>query len=96
MYLQAITLENYRKFEQAEIQFPDGLVGIIGSNGAGKSSLVEAIAWVLYGNEVARTGKEEIKRDSASNTEVCRVILDFQLQGDNYRVVRELRGVSGA
>ena len=96
MYLQAITLENYRKFEQAEIQFPDGLVGIIGSNGAGKSSLVEAIAWVLYGNEVARTGKEEIKRDSASKTDVCRVILDFQLHGDNYHVVRELRGVSGA
>lgn len=96
MYLQAISLENYRKFEQAEIQFPDGLVGIIGSNGAGKSSLVEAIAWALYGNEVARTGKEEIKRDSASKTDVCRVILDFQLHGDNYRVVRELRGVSGA
>jgi len=96
MYLQAISLENYRKFELAEIQFPDGLVGIIGSNGAGKSSLVEAIAWVLYGNEVARTGKEEIKRDSTSKTDVCRVILDFQLQGDNYRVVRELRGVSGA
>lgn len=96
MYLQAITLENYRKFEQSEIQFPDGLVGIIGSNGAGKSSLVEAVAWVLYGNEVARTGKDEIKRDTASNTEVCRVMLDFQIYGDNYRVVRELRGVSGA
>lgn len=95
MYLQAISLENYRKFEQAEFQFPDGLVGIIGSNGAGKSSLVEAIAWVLYGNDVARTGKEEIKRDSAPKMDVCRVILDFQLQGDNYRVVRELRGVSG-
>ncbi len=96
MYLQAISLENYRKFEAAEIQFPDGLVGIIGNNGAGKSSLVEAIAWALYGNEVARTGKEEIKRISASKTDLCRAILDFQLQGDNYRVVRELRGVSNA
>ncbi len=94
MYLQALSLENYRKFETAEIQFPDGLVGIIGNNGAGKSSLVEAIAWALYGNEVARTGKEEIKRISASKTDLCRVILDFQLQGDNYRVVRELRGVT--
>lgn len=94
MYLQSIQLENYRRFKSAQTDFPDGIVGIIGTNGAGKSTLMEAIAWTLYGNEAARTGKDEIKRINAKPQEVSRVILDFELQGENYRVVRELKGAS--
>ncbi len=94
MYLQSIQLENYRRFKIAQTEFPDGIVGIIGNNGAGKSTLMEAIAWALYGNEAARTGKEEIKRLTAKPQEISRVILDFELQGENYQVVRELRGNS--
>ncbi|HEX9912059.1 MAG TPA: SMC family ATPase, partial [candidate division Zixibacteria bacterium] len=87
-------MENYRRFKSAQTDFPDGIVGIIGTNGAGKSTLMEAIAWSLYGNEAARTGKDEIKRLNAKPQEVSRVILDFELQGENYRVVRELKGAS--
>ncbi len=94
MYLQSIQLENYRRFKSVQTDFPDGIVGIIGTNGAGKSTLMEAIAWTLYGNEAARTGKDEIKRLNAKPQEVSRVILDFELQGENYRVVRELKGAS--
>jgi exonuclease SbcC len=94
MYLQSIQLENYRRFKFAQTEFPDGIVGIIGNNGAGNSTLVEAIAWALYGNEAARTGKEEIKRLTAKPQEISRVMLDFELQGENYQVVRELRGNS--
>lgn len=94
MYLQSIQLENYRRFKSAQTDFPDGIVGIIGTNGAGKSTLMEAIAWVLYGTEAARTGKNEIKRLNSKPQEICRVILDFELQGENYRVVRELKGAS--
>ncbi|OGC87903.1 MAG: hypothetical protein A2142_00070 [candidate division Zixibacteria bacterium RBG_16_48_11] len=94
MHLVRLELNNYRRFEEAEVEFPDGVVGIIGVNGAGKSSLVEAIAWALYGNDLARSSKEEIRRLGASINEVCRVILDFEMNGDNYRVVRELKGAS--
>lgn len=94
MYLQSIQLENYRRFKSAQTEFPDGIVGIIGNNGAGKSTLMEAIAWVLYGNVAARTGKEEIKRINSRPQEISRVILGFELQGENYQVVRELRGTT--
>ena len=94
MRLIRLELANYRRFEEVEVEFPDGVLGIIGNNGAGKSSLVEAIAWALYGNDVARSSKEEIKRLGASPSEPCRVILDFELRGDNCRVVRELKGIS--
>jgi exonuclease SbcC len=96
MYLRSIQLENYRRFKWAQLDFPDGIVGIIGNNGAGKSTLMEAVAWALYGTEASRTGKDEIKTITAKISDVCRVILDFQIDGENYRVVRELKGATSS
>ena len=94
MYLTSVQLENFRRFAFAQIDFPDGVVGIIGNNGAGKSTIIEAVAWALYGNDASRTDKEQIKRLGARPQDICRVILDFQMNGDNFRVVREMRGKS--
>jgi exonuclease SbcC len=96
MYLRSIQLDNYRRFKYAQLDFPDGIVGIIGNNGVGKSTLMEAIAWALYGTEASRTGKDEIKTITSNISDVCRVILDFQIEGENYTVVRELKGVSNS
>jgi len=51
MRINRIKLRNYPKFKYAEMEFGDGIISINGLNGAGKSSLVESIAWALYGNE---------------------------------------------
>jgi DNA repair protein SbcC/Rad50 len=69
-------------------------VGIIGQNGSGKSSLVEAVAWALYGNEssIVRTTKEGIRSSSAGPNEECSVELEFDLGADHYRVVRTIKG----
>ena len=96
MYLRSIQLENYRRFKYAQLDFPDGIVGIIGNNGAGKSTLMEAIAWALYGRQASRTGKDEIKTITAKISDVCRVIFDFQIEDQNYRVVRELKGAASS
>ncbi|MGB8657292.1 MAG: SMC family ATPase [Candidatus Zixiibacteriota bacterium] len=96
MYLRSIRLENYRRFKEAELEFPDGIVGIIGNNGAGKSTLMEAIAWALFGTDAARTSKDQIKSIAARKMDACRVILDFEMNGDNFQVVRELKGASNS
>ena len=77
-----------------ELEFPDGIVGIIGNNGAGKSTLMEAIAWALFGTDASRTSKDQIKSIFARKSEVCRVVLDFEMNGDYFQVVRELKGAS--
>ncbi|MDI6886133.1 MAG: SMC family ATPase [archaeon] len=92
MLLKSLTLRNYRKYKNTSVEFPDGVIGIIGLNGVGKTTLVEAIGWVLFGHHAARTTKEQIKREGASPHEPCSVALDFELDGDRYEVVREMVG----
>lgn len=96
MHLRNIRLENYRRFKETELEFPDGIVGIIGNNGAGKSTLMEAVAWALFGTDASRTSKDQIKSIFAKKMDACRVILDFEMNGDNFQVVRELRGASNS
>lgn len=94
MKLNALSIRNYRRFKSVDLELPDGMTSITGSNGAGKSSLMEAVAWVLYGNqtETVRTGKESIKREGSAHTEPCSVQLEFEFGGTGYVVERSMTG----
>ncbi len=94
MILKTLRLKNFRKFRDVTIEFPDGIIGVVGLNGVGKSTLFEAIAWVLYGPVSARTSIDQIKRDRAESSDPCRVELEFVFEDDTYRVVREMSGKS--
>jgi exonuclease SbcC len=92
--LKNLELINYRKFKKASIEFPEGVIGILGLNGVGKSTIIEAISWALYGNEtkIVRTKKEDLKRYGAGPNEECAVNLAFELDGDKYTVTRKMTG----
>lgn len=92
MIIMNIKLINYRKFRNQFIEFPEGIIGIVGKNGVGKSTIFEAIGWALYGNIMSRSDKEEIKSQNAQKDDTCRVELEFRLGSHNYKTVRELRG----
>ncbi len=94
MILKTLTLRNFRKFKNATVEFPDGVTGVVGLNGVGKSTIFEAIAWVLYGSVAARTSADEIKREGAEHADPCRVELEFVFEENIYRIVREMAGKS--
>lgn len=83
---------NFRKFKNSTVEFPDGVTGVVGLNGAGKSTIFEAIAWVLYGSVAARTSANEIKRIGTISSDPCRVELEFHFEENSYRIVREMSG----
>ncbi len=95
MRLTSLDIRNFRVIRKASIRFEDRVIGIIGANGAGKSTIVEAVAWALYGHQVARSGKDEIRSAYAPSGENCRVCLQFDLGREHYRLVRELVGRQG-
>jgi len=94
MRLSYIELKNYRRFRSLKLQMPDGVIGILGLNGVGKTTIIEAVAWAMFGNvdEVVRIGKDSIRRTGASPSEDCAVTLEFELGGTEYRVKREMGG----
>ncbi len=92
MIIKSLVLKNFRKFKNAAVEFPDGVTGVVGLNGAGKSTIFEAIAWVLYGPVAARTSADEIKYNGATHSDPCRVELEFVFEDNSYRIVREMSG----
>ena len=87
MRINSLLLRNFKKYKYAEIQFKDRLTGIIGKNGSGKSTIVEAIAWALYGNKASTIKKEFIKNSSADESDDVEVKLvlklDTQIRAEN-------------
>ncbi len=90
MRLNSLALSNFRQHADTRIDFDAGVTGIIGPNGSGKSTILEAIAWAIYGNAAARGTRETIRFHRAGARAAVRVELDFDLGHHRYRVVRGL------
>jgi len=90
MTLHKLTLKNFKQYTAETIQFKEELVGITGRNGAGKSSVFEAILLALYGSfEV----DNKYLRSSWAETKATVVVnLEFEVGGKLYRVDRQFRG----
>ena len=51
MHFSKLRLTGFKSFvDQTELVIQDGLTGIVGPNGCGKSNLLEAIRWVMGEN----------------------------------------------
>jgi exonuclease SbcC len=88
--LNHLRLKNFRQHADTSIDFDTGLTGIIGPNGSGKTTILEAIAWALYGMPAARGTREGIRSLRAPARAGVKVELDFDLAGHRYRVVRSM------
>lgn len=92
MRILRLELENFISWKQLEQDFTDlDLFAIAGPTGAGKTSLIDAICYALYGR-IPRLGKNEVKENILrSGAQDFRVALTFQLGADEYQVIRQGR-----
>jgi exonuclease SbcC len=88
MKILQLSLRNYRVFEEVDLEFPARVIGIFGPNGAGKSSLIESIAFALYGR--TRTDKKLIRTHGILTDGAVRLV--FEHGGQEYEVRRTIRG----
>lgn len=92
MRLISLRLRQWRSYEDCTIEFPDGLIGVRGQNGAGKSTIAEAIGWALFGKLRQRAKVGDLRRQGAPKGSKCLVEFEFQLGSSNYRIERTVGG----
>ena len=86
-----LTVEGFRSYRQKTTFDWRGrrLVGIVGPIGSGKSSIIDAISFALFGKTPA------VERDTKSLIhqlcDQCHVELLFEVEGEVWRVQRALR-----
>jgi exonuclease SbcC len=90
MIIQKLILKNFRQYRDTTIEFKEGLIGIIGKNGSGKSTIFNAIVCALYG--VLPTAKEYVFSVFAEEKATVAIELLFEIDNTQFRIVREFRG----
>ncbi|MBA8881787.1 AAA family ATPase [Phyllobacterium myrsinacearum] len=103
MKFTLLKIENFLAITEAEFRLHDrGLVLIQGvnkadtsadSNGAGKSSLPDALCWVLYGITARDASGDEVINDRAGKG--TKVSVDVEDDEDIYRVIRHRKHPKG-
>jgi exonuclease SbcC len=92
MHLNRLSIRNFKKYRRIEIEFQDGLTGIVGGNGTGKSTIVEAIAWVLYGSKASTIKREFIKNSRSGENDSVEVVLNLGIGNHELSISRGMRG----
>jgi len=87
--LQVEGLTSFR--QKVEIDFSDfSLFAITGPTGAGKTSIIDAIVYALYGR-TPRLGSRSIRELISQGVNRLTVMLEFSCGATRYRIARELQ-----
>ena len=67
MYVKELALRDFRSYEHVSVAFPAGVSALVGSNGQGKTNLVEAAAYIAsLGSHRVATDAPLIRRGASS------------------------------
>jgi len=65
------------------------LTVIIGKNGAGKSTILDALSFVLFGKPFRRISKAQLV--NSVTRKQCKVVVEFDIGTDTYRILRSIK-----
>lgn len=90
MRLKKISLKNIRSYEDQQIEFPEGSLLLAGDVGSGKTSILLAIEYVLFGLQPGQKGSALLK----NNSNFAEVSLEMEIDGKNVIIERGLKRTS--
>jgi DNA repair protein SbcC/Rad50 len=83
--VRRLELQNFRCFAEAELDFGMGLIGVRGRNGTGKTSLLEAIDFAIYGQRYGMPSR----RSGAPAGQALRVFVQLDIDARKVEVERK-------
>ncbi len=87
--INKLSLKNWKCYDSLELRFEKGVNFIIGHNGIGKTSLLEALVFGLLGRVRTKNIKGYKKIGSKGNTEVK---LKLEDHNENFEIIRNFNG----
>jgi exonuclease SbcC len=84
--IKSIELVDFLSHSDTKLQFDDSTTVFVGQNGAGKSSIIDAITFALFGNHTRKNNKSLIRR--GANQGFARI--EFSANGKNYQALRKI------
>jgi len=87
--IKSLRLENVRSHVRSVINFTDGFNCLVGGLGTGKSSVLYAIDFALFGEPLGRS-YDYLLREGEDR---ARVILQFSANGKEYAIIRALKRI---
>jgi exonuclease SbcC len=90
--IESIRLRNFRAIREAFfVPKNEGITGIFGSNGAGKTTFLSGTLFALFGALPPNSTKASLRREH-SGKEECSVSVVFTHMGQTIEVIREVSG----
>lgn len=92
--ITSIELGNFISHSETRLDFEEGVTVFVGHNGAGKSSIIDAITFALFGEHTRKSNKSLIRR----GTSQAYAKVNFTLNGKQYQAERKIdsKGTLGA
>ncbi len=87
LILRRILLENFVSHSSSSLVLGPGVIAIVGNNGAGKSSIVDAVYVALTGDLEIRGSKEHLIRRGAKN---AKIIVELEGDRDFLKIARTI------
>ena len=89
MIFNRLELKNFKSHANTALDFNPGISLIVGENGAGKSTIFEAITFALFKEYSTKTITDLVRSNKNTNEKMEMVVkLSFYSKGHNYRVER--------
>lgn len=98
LILRKIELFNFRTHKYFLFS-PDleGITAILGNNGSGKSTIIDAFAWALYGTRPSKVTNKMLIRDGVEvKDHEVKAVVELTINKIDYRIVRRIVSQSGA
>ena len=83
---KTLELKNFKSYKNTKINFDNGITIVVGENGAGKSTIFEAISFALFKKHTSDKIDHLIR--TSSDNERMSVTLYFDVNGEEFSVTR--------